>query len=117
MRDPRVAQAIRVMEENVEQPLVLTRLARRVGISARHLQALFQESIGAPPHVHYLALRLNTARRKVIETKASFAEIAAATGFNSTSAFSRSYRASFSESPSGTRRRLRGHSTAAKERT
>jgi transcriptional regulator GlxA family with amidase domain len=53
----------------------------------------------------------------VIETKASFAEIAAATGFNSTSAFSRSYRASFSESPSGTRRRLRGRSTAAEERT
>ena len=117
MRDPRVAQAIRVMEENVEQPLVLTRLARRIGISSRHLQALFQESIGAPPHVHYLALRLNAARRKVIETKASFAEIAAATGFNSTSAFSRSYRASFSESPSGTRRRLRGRSTAAEERT
>ncbi|WFU11367.1 GlxA family transcriptional regulator (plasmid) [Rhizobium sp. CB3090] len=117
MRDPRVAQAIRLMEENIEQPLVLARLARRVGVSARHLQALFQESIGAPPHVHYLALRLNAARRKVIETKESFAEIAAATGFNSASAFSRSYRASFSESPSGTRRRLRGRSMAAAEPT
>jgi transcriptional regulator GlxA family with amidase domain len=117
MRDPRVAQAVRLMEENIEQPLVLTRLARRIGVSARHLQALFQESIGAPPHVHYLALRLNAARRKVIETKASFAQIAAATGFNSASAFSRSYRASFSESPSGTRRRLRGRSTAAGEPT
>lgn len=117
MRDPRVAQAVRLMEENIEQPLVLTRLARRVGVSARHLQALFQESFGAPPHVHYLALRLNAARRKVIETKESFAEIAAATGFNSASAFSRSYRASFSESPSGTRQRLRRRSTAAAEPT
>lgn len=117
MRDPRVAQAIRLMEDHIEQPLVLTRLARRIGVSARHLQALFQESIGAPPHVHYLALRLNAARRKVIETKASFAEIAAATGFNSASAFSRSYRASFSESPSGTRRRLRRRPTAAAEPT
>ncbi len=42
MRDPRVAQAVRLMEENIEQPIVLTRLARRVGISARHLQGLFQ---------------------------------------------------------------------------
>ncbi|WP_047452925.1 GlxA family transcriptional regulator [Rhizobium rhizogenes] len=113
LRDPRVAQAVRLMEEHIEQPLVLTRLARRIGVSARHLQALFQDDFGAPPHVHYLALRLNAARRKVIETKASFAEIAAATGFNSASAFSRSYRASFSESPSGTRQRLRGRSTAA----
>lgn len=117
MRDPRVAQAIRLMEEHIEQPLILTRLARRVGVSARHLQALFQDGIGAPPHVHYLALRLNAARRKVIETKDSFAEIAAATGFNSASAFSRSYRASFSESPSGTRRRLRGRITAAAGQT
>jgi transcriptional regulator GlxA family with amidase domain len=112
LRDPRVAQAVRLMEDHIEQPLILTRLARRIGISARHLQALFQDDFGAPPHVHYLALRLNAARRKVIETKASFAEIAAATGFNSASAFSRSYRASFSESPSGTRRRLRRRSTA-----
>ncbi|KPH07522.1 GlxA family transcriptional regulator (plasmid) [Rhizobium acidisoli] len=107
MHDPRVTQAVRLMEEHIEQPLILTRLARRIGISARHLQDLFQQSIGAPPHVHYLALRLNAARRKVIETTASFADIAAATGFNSASAFARSYRASFSESASETRRRLR----------
>ncbi len=107
MRDPRVASAVRLMEEHIEQPVMLSRIAKRVGVSARHLQGLFQESIGAPPHVHYLALRLNAARRKVIETKASFADIAAATGFNSASAFARSYRASFSESPSDTRRRLR----------
>ncbi len=105
--DPRVAHAVRLMEDNIEQPIVLARLARRVGISARHLQDLFQASIGAPPHIHYLALRLNAARRKVIETTASFADIAAATGFNSASAFARSYRVSYSESPSETRRRLR----------
>jgi transcriptional regulator GlxA family with amidase domain len=107
MSDARVAEAVRLMEENVEQPIVLARLARRVGVSARHLQTLFQEGMGVAPHIHYLALRLNAARRKVIETKASFADIAAATGFNSASAFSRSYRAHFSESASETRRRLR----------
>ena len=83
------------------------RLARRVGISARHLQDLFQETMGVAPHQHYLALRLNAARRKVIETKLEFADIAAATGFNSSSAFSRSYRAHYHESPTETRRRLR----------
>jgi len=35
------------------------------------------------------------------------ADIAAATGFNSASAFSRSYRAHYRESPSETRRRLK----------
>jgi transcriptional regulator GlxA family with amidase domain len=109
MDDPRLAQAVRLMEETVEQPLSLARLARRAGLSARHLQTLFLASVGVTPHVHYLALRLNAARRKVIETKASFADIAAATGFNSASAFSRSYRAQFGESPSESRRRMRRH--------
>lgn len=108
MNDPRVAQAVRLMEETVEQPLQLARLARRVGLSARHLQELFHEGMGVAPHMHYLALRLNAARRKVIETPASFADIAAATGFNSASAFSRSYRAQFGESPSESRKRVRG---------
>lgn len=108
IRDTRVAHAVRLMEEHVEQPLLLARLARRVGISARALQALFQENLGVAPHVHYMALRLNAARRNVIETKIPFADIAAATGFNSSSAFARSYRAHFGESASDTRKRLRG---------
>ncbi|NML76159.1 GlxA family transcriptional regulator [Rhizobium sp. S-51] len=107
LADPRVSQAMRVMEEYIEQPLPLVRLARRVGVSERRLQSLFTAAIGVPPHVHYLALRLNAARRKVIETRLAFADVAAATGFNSASAFARSYRAHFRESPSETRRRLK----------
>lgn len=107
MVDARVSHAMRLMEEHIEQPLSLPRLARRVGVSSRHLTVLFGETVGVPPHVHYLALRLNAARRKVIETRSAFADIAAATGFNSASAFTRSYRANFRESPSETRRRLR----------
>ena len=105
--DQRVGQAVRLMEETVDAPLTLARLARRIGISARHLQDLFQETMGVAPHRHYLALRLNAARRKVIETREELADIAALTGFNSSSAFSRSYRAHYRESPTETRRRLR----------
>ncbi len=107
IRDPRVMRSVQIMEENIEQPLLLARLAKRVGVSIRHLQALFNEEIGVAPHIHYLALRLNAARRRVIETRAPFADIAAATGFNSASAFSRSYRTHFGESASDTRKRLR----------
>lgn len=105
--DARVGMAVKLMEETVEAPLTLSRLARRAGVSARHLQDLFQETMGVAPHAHYLALRLNAARRKVIETRADFADIAAITGFNSSSAFSRSYRAHYRESPSETRRRVK----------
>lgn len=106
MVDDRVRMAIRLMEENIERPVLLSRLAKRAGVSARHLQTLFQETIGVGPHVHYLAVRLNAARRKVIETRQPFADIALATGFNSASAFSRAYKAHFRESASETRKRL-----------
>lgn len=105
--DIRVQAALKLMEDTVDAPMPLSKLARRAGVSIRHLQDLFRQTMGAAPHTHYLALRLNAARRKVIETKASFADIAAETGFNSASAFSRSYRAGYAESPSETRRRLR----------
>jgi transcriptional regulator GlxA family with amidase domain len=106
--DKRLFQALRLMEETVDQPLSMEQLGARTRISPRHLQTLFQKSLGVPPHEHYLALRLNTARRRVIESDMSFADIAAGTGFNSASAFSRAYRSQFQESPSGTRRRQRG---------
>ncbi|MGE6785209.1 GlxA family transcriptional regulator [Ensifer adhaerens] len=105
--DPRVGAAVKLMEETVELPLTLARLARRIGVSTRHLQDLFRDTMGVAPHEHYLALRLNAARRKVIETRMEFADIAAISGFNSSSSFSRSYRAHYRESPSETRRRLK----------
>lgn len=106
--DKRLYQALRLMEETVDQPLTTEQVAARTKISARHLQTLFRKSFGVPPHEHYLALRLNAARRRVIETDLSLADIAAGTGFNSASAFSRAYRGQFQESPSETRRRQRG---------
>jgi transcriptional regulator GlxA family with amidase domain len=93
------------MEETVGQPLSVETISQKCGVSARHLQTLFQKSFGAPPNLHYLALRLNVARRNVIETDNELAAIATQTGFNSPAAFSRAYRAQFSESPSETRRR------------
>ena len=106
--DKRLFQALRLMEETVDQPLTMEQVAARTRISARHLQTLFQKNFGVPPHEHYLALRLNAARRRVIESDLSLADIAAGTGFNSASAFSRAYRGQFQESPSETRRRQRG---------
>jgi transcriptional regulator GlxA family with amidase domain len=105
--DKRLFQAVRLMEETVDQPLSIEQMAARTRTSARHLQTLFQKSFGVRPHEHYMALRLNTARRRVMESDLSLADIAAATGFNSASAFSRAYRGQFQESPSDTRRRLR----------
>lgn len=102
--DARVADAVALMEETVDDPLPLAKIARRVGVTARHLQTLFRNCLGVSPHTHYQALRLNCARRMVIETRQPITDIAAAAGFNSAPAFARCYRSRYGESPSATRR-------------
>jgi len=113
MLEPRVADAVAIMEETIDAPLTLTRIARRVGVSARRLQSLFQSSLGVGPSTHYQALRLNAARRMVIETRLPIADIAAATGFNSAPAFARCYRNRYGEAPRETRRSGAGYRAAA----
>jgi transcriptional regulator GlxA family with amidase domain len=108
IHDPRVDRAILMMENNIEQPLAIGQIAETLGVSTRHLRELFHASLGIAPNLHYLALRLNTARRLVIETPASLTEIATAVGFNSAAAFSRSYRTRFRESATSTRQRSSG---------
>ncbi|MBS4076062.1 helix-turn-helix domain-containing protein [Ameyamaea chiangmaiensis] len=104
--DRRVTLAVHMMQESIDTPLKMETLARAAGIGARHLRALFVRGLGVTPQQHYLALRLNAARRHVIETRASMVDIATAAGFGSLPAFSRAYRTYYGESPSGTRGRL-----------
>lgn len=105
LRDARVAKAVRTMEETIEEPLPIAAIARRAGITDRHLQTLFIRVLNVRPQAYYQALRLNQGRRLVSETRLPLLDIAGRCGFNSPGAFSRAYGAHFGESPSQTRRR------------
>jgi transcriptional regulator GlxA family with amidase domain len=102
--DPRLAQAIRLMESHVDRPLTVAAIARRVGLSPRALELMFSRSIGETPGAYSLRLRLATARRLVLDTAEPMADIAARTGFSSASAFSRAFKAGFGKAPAGMRR-------------
>lgn len=102
--EPRVARAIRVMEDHIEDPIGIEELADRIGLSVRMLEKLFTEMLQTPPGKYYRNLRLQIARRLTLETKLSVQEIAVRTGFNSISAFSRAYKSNFGHSPLAARR-------------
>lgn len=97
--DPRLAQAIRLMEAHVDQPLTISAIARRTGITARTLEKVFARAIGETPGAYYLRLRLAAARRLVVDTAVPMADIAARTGFSSGAAFSRAFSHAFGEAP------------------
>lgn len=102
--DPRLAQAVRLMEAHVDQPLTVAAIAKRAGISARTLEKIFSQAIGETPGAYYLRLRLLAARRLVLDTAVPMADIAARTGFSSAAAFSRAFSRMFGEAPARLRR-------------
>jgi transcriptional regulator GlxA family with amidase domain len=102
--DPRLAQAVRLMEAHVDRPLTVGAIARRAGVTARTLEKIFLKSIGETPGAYYLRLRLNAARRLVLDTAEPMADIAARTGFSSAAAFSRSFSRAFGRPPVRLRR-------------
>jgi len=102
--DPRLAQAIRLMEAHVDRPLTVAAIARRTGVTARTLESIFRSSIGESPGAYYLRLRLTAARKLVTDTRIAMADIAARTGFSSAAAFSRAFSRSFKRPPTALRR-------------
>ena len=102
--DPRLAQAIRLMETHVDQPLTIDAVAKRAGVTARTLESIFRKSIGETPGAYYLRLRLGAARRLVVDTRIAMADIAGRTGFSSAAAFSRAFSRAFGEAPVRLRR-------------
>lgn len=99
-RDPRVALAIRLMEKTIDSPLAISTIAARIGVSARTLENAFTKVIGETPGHYYLGLRLAAARKMVTDTRLSIADIATRTGFSSSAAFSRAFKAKYARPPS-----------------
>ena len=110
--EPRVAAAIRLMEQHIDDPLPVAHIARRIGVTARTLETLFGRTVGTGPGAYYLGLRLNAARRLLLDARLPAAEIAVRSGFSSISAFSRAFKRRFGQSPSAFRRQSRPQARA-----
>ncbi len=93
-----------LMEANIEEPLSLDDLARLAGLSQRHLQRMFRQTLSMTPMSYYLNLRLKRARTLLLQTEMSIMNITVACGFQSSCHFSKSYRSLFGYSPSIERR-------------
>ncbi|WP_029355978.1 GlxA family transcriptional regulator [Bosea sp. 117] len=102
--EPRVAEAIRLMETHIDRPLTIEAIARRVGVSTRGLEMLFHKIVEVSPGTYYVALRLNAARRLVLDTNLPIADIAERTGFSAIASLSRAFRRQFGTPPSAARR-------------
>jgi AraC-like DNA-binding protein len=103
---PVLAEAIALMEANVEEPLTADDLARLIGVSRRHLERLFKQHLGTVPSRYYLDIRLQRARKLLRETAHSLLQVALMCGFSSGSHFSTTYSSIYGIAPREERQRV-----------
>lgn len=95
----RLVEAVALMERYLEEPLPLSEVASRSGVSPRQLQRLFEQQLGASPRQWYLRLRLERARHLLVETDMDVLSVGLACGFTSSSSFARAFRTHYGRSP------------------
>jgi len=105
--EPRVAAAIHVMEQHIDDTLSIAQVAAQVDLSVRMLEYLFRQTLDLSPAAYYRRLRLQTARRMVVDTRLRLQEIAIRTGFDSLSSFSRLFKKHYRQTPGECRRLAR----------
>jgi transcriptional regulator GlxA family with amidase domain len=110
---PKLTEAVTLMEANIEEPISLDELSSYVGISRRQLERLFQKHLNCVPTRYYLNLRLNRARLLLLQTSKSIVDIALACGFISAPHFSKCYRDLYGIPPRDERRKLQLKSAIA----
>lgn len=98
-KDRCVADAIGIMQANLEEPLPIGELAKRVGLSQKMLEARMKSVLGATPRQVYRRQRMVLARKLVLQTQLSIAEIAVRSGYQDATALTRAFGVEFGISP------------------
>ena len=113
VRHPKLSMVIEMMEQNLEEPVSPSILAKDVAMSTRQLERLFRRYLNRSPKRYYMELRLQKARNLLMQTNMSVINVALACGFASPSHFSKCYRAHYNKTPY---REKGSHSNFEKER-
>jgi len=98
-QDLLVKRALIIMQQNIEMPLPVAEIARRVGVSKRQLERHFRSSLDTSPQAAFLQLRLEAAHRWIANSDKSMTTIAVECGFCDSSHLNRMFRRHFGQTP------------------
>ncbi len=103
VRDERVRRAMLLLEQNLSEPPEIDSLARRVNLSRRQLERMFQTEIGLSPREFSRQLRLRYGLWLLVHSQLTITAIAQDCGFADTAHFSREFRRKYGKAPSAVR--------------
>lgn len=99
VRDKIVQRSLLLMEQNLDVPLTVQKVAARLQVDKRRLERRFRLALEMSPFEAYTQIRLSHARHMLAETSKSVALVASETGYCDASHFGRMFRKSFGLTP------------------
>jgi AraC-like DNA-binding protein len=85
-------EARRVIEENLDQPLTIKELSRRVAMNECYLKKGFKALVGKTLHEYQQELRIGKAKQLLKQPGYSVSDVANALGYSSISHFSTAFK-------------------------
>ncbi len=102
-RDPIVQRALLIMQQNIDTPISVQEVARRMGNSKRQIERHFRLTLDTSPQVAFLNIRLDLAHHLIEKSDKSVAQIAVDCGFCDSSHLSRMFRRRYGCTPQALR--------------
>jgi LacI family transcriptional regulator len=106
--DPLVRDALNMIRVSAPQGIYVSDVVRHLSIARRTLEQRFVRLIGRTPAAEIRRVRIEEAKRLLLVSDQSIAEVARAAGFSQQDLFSRTFRRSVGLAPSEYRRRHQG---------
>jgi len=101
-----IERVIAGMREGYAEDLTLAMMAEMARLSPFHMARLFREETGLPPVAFLAAVRMEEARRQLLRTDASVADISVKVGYSSVGSFTSRFTRTVGLSPGRYRRLL-----------
>lgn len=97
----RLKRVLEYIEDNLGRSIDLPQLANLAGVSPRHFERAFRQSLDIPPYAYVLERRLHIARSLLVgKSRMTIGEIATQLGFSSASHLSSTFRRRIGCTPS-----------------
>ncbi len=103
---PGLARSLRFMSDHCQEPIGVDDLARVAAMSRRSFHNLFVEEVGRPPGHELQALRVQRAKKLLVESRQKIEAIAEACGYHSANSFWVAFRQGTGMSPCQYRRAM-----------
>ena len=100
-------KVIKIMEDNIENPLKMKEIAERVNISLRSIERYFLSYFRISPIKYYVSLRIQNARNLLFYDEYKISEVANMCGFNYNSMFINTFKKFYNKTPSEFRKFFR----------